>query len=175
MSKDLMNYSLLAQDALRGVVRLALDRVQQEGLPGKHYFYIAFKTTAPGVEVSDALRAQYPADMTIIIQHQYSDLEVDAEKFAVTLFFNKMPERLVVPYTALLSFYDPSVMFALKFGGDEEDLQTDDDGADGSDGDIAEVTALSSLTAEDKPSPEKDPEASADVVSLDRFRSSRKK
>lgn len=115
MSKDYMRYDLLAQDALRGVVRMALERVREEGLPGSHYFYISFITSFPGVEISDDLKAQHPHEMMIILQHQFWDLEVGDEGFTVTLSFKKVPERLVIPYKAVKGFIDPSVQFGLQF------------------------------------------------------------
>lgn len=116
MGKDLMRYDMLAQEALRGVVRESLHMAANDGLPGNHHFYIAFKTTDPGVEISEHLRTNYPEEMTIVLQHQFWGLEVDDHKFSVGLTFNKVPHRLVVPFTAITGFYDPSVQFGLQFG-----------------------------------------------------------
>lgn len=115
MPKDLMQYDKLAQQALRGVVRASLEIVKKDGLPGDHHFYIAFATKAPGVQVSDRLRTQHPDEMTIILQHQYWDLEVTPERFSITLSFNNVSETLVVPFDAVKGFYDPSVQFGLQF------------------------------------------------------------
>ena len=81
MTEDLMRYDMLAQDALRGVVRRALRVARDEGLPGEHHFYISFRSTAPGVELSEKLRSQYPEEMTIVLQHQFWNLEVSEERF----------------------------------------------------------------------------------------------
>ncbi|MFA5119814.1 SspB family protein [Zavarzinia sp.] len=115
MGKDYMNYSAMVQDALRGVVRLALNRVAAQGLPGNHHLYLSFKTTAPGVDIPDYLRERYPDEMTIILQHQYWGLKVSDSGFEVQLNFNKMPERLVIPFDAMTGFFDPSVQFGLQF------------------------------------------------------------
>ncbi len=115
MSEDLMRYDLLTQQALRGVVRSALERAARGGLPGDHHFYIAFSTLAPGVQVSHRLRERYAEEMTIVLQHQFYGLEVTPDRFTVQLHFNNVPETLVVPFSAVKGFYDPSVQFGLQF------------------------------------------------------------
>jgi hypothetical protein len=115
MAKDLMDYNSLVEDALKGVVRQALERVAAQGLPGQHHFYLAFRTDDPATEISEALRSQYPEEMTIVLQHQYWGLAVGEDGFEVTLTFNKVPERLVIPFRALTRFDDPSVPFRLHF------------------------------------------------------------
>jgi hypothetical protein len=116
MAEDEIRYDLLTQDALRGVVRQVLVRVQREGLPGEHHLYIAFDTGAEGVSVSKRLKEQYPEEMTIVLQYQFWDLQVTNERFEVKLSFSNVPERLVVPFAAVKAFYDPSVQFGLQFG-----------------------------------------------------------
>ena len=116
MGKDLIEYSALVENGLRSVVREALRRVAAEGWPGTHHAYIAFNTAAPGVELPDSLLARYPDELTIVLQHQYWDLEVEDDHFAVTLSFNKVGQRVVVPFAALTSYADPSVKFGLQFG-----------------------------------------------------------
>ena len=115
MGKDLIGYDTLVDAGLRSVVRAALNRVAREGWPGTHHAYITFRTDAPGVEVPDALRGRHPHELTIVLQHQFWDLEVGDESFAVTLSFNKVGQRLTVPYTALTSYADPTVKFGLQF------------------------------------------------------------
>jgi hypothetical protein len=115
MSKDLIRYDLMVQDALKGVVRKVLGDAAKEGLPGEHHFYISFRTDFPGVRLSSRLREKYPQDMTIVLQHQYWDLSVTESGFEVGLSFSGVPERLVVPYDAVIGFFDPSVQFGLKF------------------------------------------------------------
>jgi hypothetical protein len=115
MPEDLMRYDLLAQDALRGVVREALRRVIRSGLPGEHHFYIAFDTKHPGVRLSERLAKRYPREMTVVIQHQYSNLVVTDEEFEVELWFDKIPEKLAVPFAAVKGFLDPYVQFGLQF------------------------------------------------------------
>ena len=116
MSKDLIGYNTLVENGLRSVVREALRRVAEEGWPGTHHAYITFKTAAPGVEVPDFLHTRYPDELTIVLQHQFWGLEVEDDSFSVTLSFNKVGHRIVVPFTALTSYADPSIKFGLQFG-----------------------------------------------------------
>src|ERR687886_1128446 len=115
MAQDLIRYDVLAQEALRGVVRKVLTDVARDGLPGEHHFSVAFDTDAPGVRISQRLREEYPEEMTIVLQYQFWDLVVTEEGFEVGLSFNGVPERLGVPFEAIKRFFDPSVKFALQF------------------------------------------------------------
>lgn len=112
---DRFHYDALVDDALRSVVRRVLVQVAEKGLPGSHHFYISFRSTDPGVELPDYLRAKYPEEMTIVLQHQYWDLILYDDAFEVTVSFNKRQERIKVPFTALSAFVDPSVRFGLQF------------------------------------------------------------
>ena len=112
---DHIRYDLLTQQALRGVVRNVLTDTAKKGLPGDHHFYISFDTKADGVRMSDRLRAQYPDEMTIILQHQFWDLKVSEDTFEVGLSFGGVPEHLTVPFDAINGFFDPSVQFGLQF------------------------------------------------------------
>lgn len=114
-STDQIRYDLLAQDALRGVVRRVLMDVARDGLPGEHHFFISFDTRVPGVRLSTRMREKYPEDMTIVLQHQFWDLLVTENGFEVGLSFGGVPERLLVPFAALKGFFDPSVKFGLQF------------------------------------------------------------
>ncbi len=115
MATDHIRYDILAQSALRGVVRTVLADVAKKGLPGEHHFKITFNTAAPGVRLSDRMRAQYPETMTIILQHQFWDLHVDDDGFEVGLSFGGIPERLAVPFEAVTAFFDPAVQFGFQF------------------------------------------------------------
>ena len=115
MPEDLIRYDLLTQTALRGVVRTVLADVAKKGLPGEHHFKITFVTTAPGVRLSERMRAQYPQTMTIILQHQFWDLTVRDEAFDVGLSFGGIPERLTVPFEAVTAFFDPAAQFGFQF------------------------------------------------------------
>jgi uncharacterized protein len=118
--KDEIDYEALTQDALRGIVRAVLLRIAASGvLPGDHHFYIAFATSAPGVVVPRRLRERYPEEMTVVLQHQFSRLTVNEERFEVTLNFDNVPERLIVPIRAIRKFFDPSVPFGLQFAGSD--------------------------------------------------------
>jgi hypothetical protein len=112
---DKFQYESLVDEALRGVVRRVLTHAAERGLPGTHHFYISFRTTEPGVEMPEYLRAKYADEMTIVLQHQYWGLEVTDQHFEVTVSFNKRNERIKVPFTALSAFVDPSVRFGLQF------------------------------------------------------------
>lgn len=115
MTKDILRYDLMVQDALKGVVRKILAEAGRDGLPGDHHFYITFRTGAPGVRLSQRLRDKHPDEMTIVLQHQFWDLNVSDHAFEVGLSFSGLPERLLIPYDAITTFFDPSVQFGLKF------------------------------------------------------------
>ncbi|HEV7260914.1 MAG TPA: ClpXP protease specificity-enhancing factor SspB [Bosea sp. (in: a-proteobacteria)] len=115
MSKDVLRYDLMVQEALKGVVRKILTEAGRDGLPGDHHFYITFRTAAPGVRVSQRLRDKHPDEMTIVLQHQFWDLSVSEHAFEVGLSFSGVPERLLIPFDAITTFFDPSVQFGLKF------------------------------------------------------------
>ncbi|MBX3553804.1 MAG: Stringent starvation protein B [Pseudolabrys sp.] len=123
MASDQIRYDLLTQQALRGMVRDLLAEVARKGLPGDHHFFISFDTLAEGVKLSQRMRAQYPQEMTIVLQHQFWDLAVSDDRFEVGLSFNGIPERLTIPFDAVKGFFDPSVQFGLQFE------QVDDDAA----------------------------------------------
>lgn len=116
MASGVLRYDRMVEDALKGVLRAAL-KASEQGLPGEHHFYITFRTGHPGVSIAEHLRARYPGEMTIVIQHQYWGLEVDEQKFEVTLSFNRINERLVIPFAAVTAFADPSAKFGLQFQG----------------------------------------------------------
>ena len=127
-----MQYGQMVEDSLRGVVRTALRRTATDGLLGEHHFYIGFKTQAPGVDIPEHLRTQYPDEMTIVIQHKFWGLEVREDDFEITLSFGGQGQRLFIPFQALTSFLDPSVQFGLQFGkSDEKLLDAGDPDGDG--------------------------------------------
>lgn len=125
MAEDQIRYDILAQEAMRGVVKKVLTEVMRAGLPGEHHFYITFNTQAPGVRVSSRLRERYPEEMTIVVQHQFWDLEVNNQSFEIGLAFSGVPERLLVPFGAIRSFVDPSVQFGLQFDVAQEESLLD--------------------------------------------------
>jgi uncharacterized protein len=187
MADDHIRYDILTQDALRGVVRKVLSEVARTGLPGEHHFFITFATHAPGVRVSSRLLTRYPEDMTIVLQHQYWDLTVSEHAFEVGLSFNGIPERLLVPFTAVKSFVDPSVTFGVQFEIEakagqppaeaprvvalvDEEEPTADEAAEP--GPIGEPEDGEPAADDDEGHGENDeaPEGQAQVVSLDSFR-----
>jgi uncharacterized protein len=141
MGQDHIRYDILAQDALRGVIRKVLAEVAATGhLPGDHHFFITFLTGAPGVRISQHLKAKYPEQMTIVVQHQFWELKVTETGFEIGLSFSDTPEKLVIPFNAVRGFYDPSVNFELEFdvaAGEQEEVET------------AEITAYPVSEAED--------------------------
>jgi hypothetical protein len=168
-STDHIRYDVLAQDAMRGVLRRVMSDAARQGLPGDHHFYITFLTQAPGIKLSPRLMEQYPQEMTIILQHQFWDLVVTEDRFEVGLSFGGVPERLVVPFIAIKSFLDPSVQFGLQFNIDEDAAPARDKAS----------TALGPAAAAEQPpadgtsptgSEEAKPAEGAEVVRLDRFR-----
>lgn len=177
MAVDHIRYDLLAQRALRGVVRTVLSDAAKNGLPGEHHFYIAFDTQAPGVKLSPRLREQYPQEMTIILQHQFWDLAVTNDGFEVGLSFGGVPEKLAVPFDAIKGFFDPSVQFGLQF-----EPQPDQAAKPEASASQPQPPAKKPAPARNKPAavapppvPEPKPEppantGGAEVVSLDRFR-----
>ena len=166
MATDHIRYDVLARDALRGVLRRVLADAAEHGLPGDHHFFITFASTAEGVKLSPRLLAQYPEEMTVILQHQFWDLVVTEDRFEVGLSFGGIPERLVIPFSAIKSFFDPSVQFGLQF-------EMGDAAPAAAEGNAAVVSsAASALPAPEKEAtdePEK-PTEGAEVVRLDRFR-----
>jgi len=166
MATDHIRYDVLARDALRGVLRRVLTDAAEHGLPGDHHFFITFVSTAEGVKLSPRLLAQYPEEMTVILQHQFWDLVVTEDRFEVGLSFGGIPERLVIPFSAIKSFFDPSVQFGLQF--------ETSDAAPGA-AEESQVTALPSTSVPQVPEKEvpdepEIPSEGAEVVRLDRFR-----
>ena len=110
-----LRYDKMVERALRGVMHDALVHAAKHGLPGAHHFYITFRTDNPKAQVDQSLKTRFPQEMTIVLQHQFWDLAVEADGFTVTLSFSNVPQRLVIPYAAVTAFTDPSVNFGLQF------------------------------------------------------------
>ncbi|MCG5239820.1 SspB family protein [Azospirillum doebereinerae] len=165
MPKEQLRYDRMVETALRGVVRDALTDVAERGLPGNHHFYLTFRTGYPGIDIPEYLTSQYPNEMTIVLQFQYYGLEVHDDHFEVTLSFNNVHERLVIPFAAITTFADPSVNFALQF----------QPATPGESADVAAIPARpvtverkdESKTADDAPAEEP---KRGEVVALDAFR-----
>ncbi len=147
-----IDYGNLMHRAMRGLIQSVLADVARNGLPGAHHFFITFDTTHPDVAIADWLRSRYPAEMTVVIQHWFENLEVTDEGYSVTLNFGNQPEPLVIPFDAVRTFVDPSVEFGLRFETRDEEDDDEDDSEDDDDGD-------------DDPPPQ-----DAQIVRLDRFR-----
>ena len=151
-----IDYGNLMHRAMRGLIQTVLSDVADHGLPGNHHFFITFDTNHPDVAIADWLKARYPDEMTIVIQHWYENLNVTDDGFTITLNFGNAPEPMVIPFDAVRTLVDPSVEFGLRFethDSDDDDADDDDDDSDDDDDD-----------APDAPRP------AAEVVSLDKFR-----
>jgi uncharacterized protein len=187
MAVDHIRYDILAQAALRGVVRTVLADAAKKGLPGEHHFKITFNTAAPNVRLSDRMRAQYPSEMTIVLQHQFWDLAVSDEAFEVGLSFGGVPELIAIPFDAVTAFYDPAVQFGFQFetieseGAADQEVAQDKAVQDKSASAPARLPASpapsgalpapSAATSEESGAPETGaPVSGAEVVRLDRFR-----
>ena len=167
MTEDLLRYDLMIEAALRDVVRETLVTVGQTGLPGEHHFYITFLTQYPGVEIPDHLRQQYPDEMTIVLQYQFFGLKLEDDNFSVTLSFNNVKERLVIPVEAITTFADPSVNFALQF----QSGQSDEDDEDGDDNETANADIKPAKgKLKNNGAPKQDDGKRGEVISLDMFR-----
>lgn len=149
MSEDKIHYDVLAKEALQGIIRSVLQRVQRRGLPGEHHFYVTFDTTASGTIISKRLKEQYPEEMTIVLQYQFWDLMVYDDRFEVKLSFHTVPERLVVPFQAIKSFVDPSVPFGVSPNNFAPAVQRD--------AASASLTAPETDDAQDRAAPPKPP------------------
>ena len=123
-----INYDKLVEKSLKNVVIEALKIAQSQGLPGEHHYYITFKTNHPKTKISDQLKKNYPEEMTIIMQHQYSGLTLEKDHFSVILSFSGIPQNLTIPYDAITYFADPYAKFALSFttGSENSDAELDD-------------------------------------------------
>jgi hypothetical protein len=182
MATDHIRYDILAQAALRGVVRTVLADAAKKGLPGEHHFKITFNTTAPGVRLSERMRERYPQEMTVVLQHQFWDLTVTDQSFDVGLSFGGIPERVVVPFDAVTAFYDPAVQFGFQFETIEGDaaaaapmVEQPTGAANRSAGDDKAGKSLpaQSLPAQSLPTPTAPvppDHGGGEVVRLDRFR-----
>jgi len=169
MDNESLRYDVWIEEALRRVIERALNLAADQGLPGDHHFYITFKTGGDGVQVPSYLRAEHPDEMTIVLQHQFENLLVEHDGFAVTLRFKGKPEQLVIPYSAITSFADPSVNFGLQLktvAMDEDELaamvaeEVDDFPMDDAPGDaVGDEDAGDAKTGE--------------VIALDAFRNKR--
>jgi hypothetical protein len=171
MATDHIRYDLLAQDALRGLVRKVLTDAAKSGLPGEHHFSISFRTDAEGVKLSPRLREQFPQEMTVILQYQFWDLRVTEQGFEVGLSFGGVPEKLTVPFDAIKSFFDPAVQFGLQFETIEVEPQASETAPGAATPADLKAVSPEPLAEEAKPqaaTPSDRP--SGEVVRLDRFR-----
>ena len=157
---DTLDYGSLMHRAMRGLIFNVLEQVRDHGLPGNHHFFITFDTTHPDVQLADWLKDRYPAEMTVVIQHWFDNLEVREDGFSITLNFGDQPEPIQIPFDAIQTFIDPSVEFGLRF--ENQDMDEIEEEAE------ADETAPSAEATETS---DEEPRQEAEVVSLDQFRS----
>ena len=189
MAEDLIRYDVLVQDALRGVVRKVIAEAAKAGLPGEHHFFVTFDTNASGVRISTRLKEKYPEEMTVVLQHQFWELVVHEHAFEVGLSFDGIAERLLIPYSAIKGFFDPSVKFGLQFEPEsdaDEEMEPDfipapaenseseptalpAPAGDAPDMAVEEASEPATADHEAKDSADED-ESGAEIVSLDAFR-----
>jgi len=155
MATDHIRYDLLAQDALRGMVRKVLTDTAKSGLPGEHHFSISFRTRDEGVKLSPRLREQFPEEMTVILQYQFWDLRVTDLAFEVGLSFGGVPEKITVPFASIKSFFDPSVQFGLQFETIEAEAE-----------EAADAQAPAAVPADNKPADNKPAEIRPGEIKL---------
>lgn len=168
---DTIDYPGLIDAAMRNVVREALLHVDKFGLPGEHHFFISFQTNYPGVSISPQLKARYPEEITIVVQHQFWDLKITPEYFSLMLSFNNIPEKLVVPFDALTAFADPSIKFGLQFHGKPADnADAEEPVACPATGRTGSEKPPMAAFEEEAPSEETTPANDTKVVSLESFR-----
>ena len=145
---DEINYDKLIEKSLKYVVVEALKIAERQGLPGENHFYITFKTDHPQTKISEGLKNQYPHDMTIVIQHQYSNLLVQKDSFSIDLSFNGIPQTLVIPFDAITYFGDPFAKFGLSFATKESEAPQyteDEETPRKASGEIATVVSIDSF------------------------------
>ena len=170
MAESWLRYDRMVEHALRSVVRKALAEAAQRGLPGEHHFYITFHTDRPGVGIADWLRQQYPQEMTIILQHQFWDLTVEEERFAVTLSFGGRHERLTIPLESVTRFADPSVKFGLQFEAAEEEAEVKPSATPASSPKASKQSDAPAPAPAARSTASSESPKGADVVALDSFR-----
>ncbi|HRO13461.1 MAG TPA: ClpXP protease specificity-enhancing factor SspB [Paracoccus sp. (in: a-proteobacteria)] len=152
-----IDYGGMMHRAMQGLIADVLQGVAEEGLPGEHHFFITFDTRDPDVQMADWLRARYPEEMTIVIQHWFENLTVTHEGFTVTLNFGNSPEPLYIPFDAVRTFVDPSVEFGLRFETQESE---DEDESEAESDDSSEPPSV----------PDEPRSGGGEVVSLDKWR-----
>jgi len=114
MNNEFFSYEKWVEEALRDVIKRALQQTVIDGLPGDHHFFITFLTGPNDVNIPDHLRAEHPEEMTIVLQHQFHNLSVTDEGFSVNLSFNGRQCHLSIPFKAITAFADPAVNFVLQ-------------------------------------------------------------
>jgi len=170
-ANDKMHYDRMMETALRAVVREALGIAAATGLPGEHHFYLTFRTDFPGVDIPVRLRQRHPEEMTIVLQHQFWDLESTEAQFSVTLSFDRMHEKLTVPFAAITAFVDPSVQFGLQFPHVAANVASLKAAAPSKLPDLPSAKPAAIASADTKASEAEAPaDASSRVVTLDAFR-----
>ena len=114
MKKIFIDYGERINTAILNVIKDILEDLASSKVSSNHCFYITFNTKNSKVEIPKHLLAEYPNEMTIVLQNQYWNLVVKQKFFSVSLSFNKKKENLVIPFKAITKFYDPFVKFSIQ-------------------------------------------------------------
>lgn len=176
MVKDPLHYDRMLQEALRGVVRAALSEAAENGLPGNHHFLVSFRTDHPGAVLSEHLRVQHGPEMTIVLQHHFWGLEVGEGEFEVTLSFQKVQERLTVPFAAITRFLDPAASFGLQLQPSAPDgtplapIAAPPGPDEAAKAEAAEAAKAEAAASPDREAADTAPAPADKVVALDSFR-----
>ena len=151
---DSINYAHMMQKAMQGLMIDVLKNISKDGLPGNHHYFITFNTQSDGVIIADWIKERYPEEMTIVIQHWFDNLEVNDNKFSITLNFGDNPENLTIPWASVSTFVDPSVEFGLRFDDDNQD----------------QIPESKMVIIDEDEDDDDDEKKDAEIVSLDSFR-----
>jgi hypothetical protein len=119
---DYATYEKMVDKALHGVIHDILMHTAHHGLKDDQHFYITFLTAHPDVKIPQYLKEDYPDEITIVLQHQFDNLMVSKKQFAVDLYFDDILESIKVPFSAVISFLDPSVNWGLNFDPEISDF-----------------------------------------------------
>ena len=188
MTEPSYPYQQWVEEALTGILKRALRQAEEQGLAGEHHYYINFKTRAEGVDMPPFLRAQYPEEITIVLQHQFEDLHVEEDGFRVALYFSGRRQALFVPFSAVVSFADPAVDFGIQvaqlapdIAGGDADEAAPGDGEDAADGEYVQPNAETAILpdadegsdeaeADEEEADDEEAAEGAEVIALDKFR-----
>ena len=109
----MIEYQKILDSNILNVLKEILKNIQDKGLSNNNHLYITFFTNHKNVELPNWLKQKYPEEMTIVIQYEYYDLEINKNNFSISLSFNDIKTNLKIDYDSIISFADPSANFGL--------------------------------------------------------------